>query len=104
MIPWLHILIAVMLVVPMGLLEHSAAWLDSGGSNFLLEDADAEDSESESESRIELDRHHLFVDTANLSGSDTLIVPLFPAPPANMVQIECAELRGCRPPPNSAIR
>ena len=100
MMYWLHILVAVVLVVPIGLLEHSADWLDCGGSSFLLEDADAEDCESES--RMEFHRHCLFVESANLC-CDTLVVPVFPAPPANMVQIECAELRGCRPPPNSGI-
>lgn len=100
MVYWLHILVAVVLVVPIGLLEHSADWLDCGGSNFLLEDADAEDSESES--RIEYDQHCVFVDAANLC-CDTLVVPVFPAATANRVQIECAELRGCRPPPNSEI-
>jgi len=86
----------------MGLLEHSADRLECGGSSFLLEDADAEDSESVS--RIELEKHWPFVDPANLPGSDTLVLPISPPPPANSVQIECAELRGCRPPPNSAIR
>ena len=102
MIHWLHILIAVVLVVPMGLLEHSANWLECGDSSFLLEDADAEDAESVS--RIELEKHWLFVDTANFPSGDTLVVPLFPTPLANSAQIECAELRGCRPPPNAAIR
>ncbi len=97
MIQWLHILIAVVLVVPMGLLEHSADWLDCGGSSFLLEKADAEDSESVS--RIELEKHWPFFEAVNLSGGDTLVLPVFLAPPANSVQIECKELRGCRPPP-----
>lgn len=102
MIHWLHILITIVLVVPMGLLEHSADWLDCGGSSFLLEDADAE--ESESVSRIQLEKHWLFVDTVHLPGSATLILPVFPTQPSNSAQIESAELRGCRPPPNSAIR
>lgn len=102
MIPWLHILITLMLVVPMGLLEHSANWLECGGSSFLLEDADGEDSESSS--RVEVEKHWLSVDAVSLSVSGTLIVPVFPTLPQNSVQIECAELRGCRPPPNFAIR
>ena len=102
MIHWLHILIAVVLVVPMGLLENSADWLDCGGSNFLLEDADAEDSESVS--RIELGKHWLCVDTVNLPVSDTLVLSASATPPSSSAQFECAELRGCRPPPNSAIR
>lgn len=101
MLHWLHILMAVVLVVPMGLLEHSADWLDCGGSSFLLEDADSEDSESVS--RVELEKHWLFVDTVSQPGSDTLVLPILPTPPAKSVQIECAELRGCRPPPDSAI-
>ncbi len=102
MIHWLHIVIAVALVVPMGLLEHSADWMDCGGSSFLLEDTDAEDSESVS--RIELEKHWLSVNTVKLPRSATLVLPVFPTQPSNSVQIECAELRGCRPPPNSAIR
>ena len=101
MLHWLHILVAVVLVVPMGLLEHSADWWHCGGYSFLLEDADAEDSESVS--RIQLEKHWLFVDTVHLPGSATRILPVFPSQPSNSAQIESAELRGCRPPPNSAI-
>lgn len=101
MIHWLHILMAVVLAVPMGLLEHSD-WLDCGGSSFLLEDADAEDSESAS--RVELEKHWLFADTVNLPGSDSLVLSVFPTQHSNSAQIQCAELRGCRPPPNPAIR
>ena len=102
MIHWLHILITIVLVVPMGLLEHSADSLDCGGSSFLLEDADTEDSESVS--RIQLEKHWLFADTVNRSGSSTLVLSVFPTQPSNSAQIEFAELRGCRPPPNSAMR
>ena len=102
MLHWLHILVAVVLVVPMGLLEHSADWWHCGGSSFLLEDADAEDSESVS--RIQLEKHWLFVDTVNMPGSNTLLLPVFPTQPSTSAQIESAELHGCRPPPNSAIR
>ena len=103
MIHWLHILIAVALLVPTGLLEHcSTDWRDCGSSSLPLEDTDAEDAESAS--RLELQKFWLFVDPVEMPGCMTLVLTVFPKRPSNSVQIECAELRGCRPPPSSVVQ
>jgi hypothetical protein len=97
MLQFLHILTAVTLAVPMGLLERSASWKDCSSSACLLEEAPAE--ESESVSRLEIEEHQLFM---GLLRPFRIAIParwISPLTDSHSVDRDCVEMRGCRPPP-----
>ncbi len=99
MLRLLHILTAVTLVFPMGLLEHSACWKECSSSTCVLEEAAAEDSESVS--RLEIEKHALFMELLRPPGFAFPVLRMSPLTDARSVDRDCVEMRGCRPPPCS---
>ncbi|MEJ7590270.1 MAG: hypothetical protein WKF77_01865 [Planctomycetaceae bacterium] len=97
MLQLLHILTAVTLVFPMGLLESSACWKECSSSTCVLEDAPSEDSESIS--RVEIEKHGLFLDLLHPPGFACRVLWNSPLADSHSVDRECVEMRGCRPPP-----
>jgi len=97
MLQLLHILTAVTLVFPMGLLERSACCKERPSSTCVLEDAPSEDTESIS--RLEIEKRGLFVDQFRPPGFACQMLWISPLTDWRAVDRDCVEMRGCRPPP-----
>jgi hypothetical protein len=93
----LNILTAVTLLFPMGLLEHSMRWKECSSSTCVLEEASAEDSESVS--RLEIEKHALFMELLRPPGFACPVRWISPQTDSRSVDRDCVEMRGCRPPP-----
>lgn len=99
MLQLLHILTALTLVFPMGLLERSADWKECSSSTCIREDAPSEDSESVS--RLEIEKHRLFLNLLRPPGLACRVLWNSPLIDSRSVDRDCVEMRGCRPPPCS---
>jgi hypothetical protein len=99
MVELLHILTAVTLVFPMGLLERSTYWKECPSSACVLEEAPSEDSEGES--RLEIEKHPLFIEVLRPPGLACPVLWISPLADSGLVDRDCLEMRGCRPPPYS---
>ncbi|MCA9009611.1 MAG: hypothetical protein KDB01_07690 [Planctomycetaceae bacterium] len=92
-----HILTAVTLVFPIGLLDALPCWKEFASSNCMLEEVSWEDCEDAC--RMELEKQCVCIEHApplQIAGP-VMRMPVFCAIPA--VSRECIEMRGCRPPP-----
>jgi len=99
MLQLLHILTAMTLVFPMGLLERSACWKECSSAACVLEEVPSEDSESIS--RLEIEKHRLFLDLLRPPGFACRVLWISPLTDSQSVDRDCVEMRGCRPPPIS---
>ncbi|MCX7388549.1 MAG: hypothetical protein DWI22_08855 [Planctomycetota bacterium] len=97
MLQFLHILTAVTLMFPVGLLECATCCKDCSSSTCVLEDAPAEDAESIS--RLEIDKHRVFLDLQHPPGFACSVLWNFLPTDSLSVDRDCVEMRGCRPPP-----
>jgi hypothetical protein len=99
MLRLLHILTALTLAFPMGLLERSTCWKECSSSTCVLEEAPSEDSESVS--RHEIEKHHLLFELLRPPGFACPLLWTSPLIDSRSVDRDCVEMRGCRPPPCS---
>lgn len=93
----LHILIALMLVFPMGQPERSVCWKACSSATCVLEEAPVEDSESIL--RLEIEKHGLFLDLLCPSAFACRVMWISPLIDSRSVERDCVAMRGSRPPP-----
>ena len=101
MVRWLHILAAIMLVFPQGLLEQSVDRVVCSSEGFVLEEANTEDGESFS--ALEIEEERLFISLRLPAGMNYSTMQISLEPQSNAVQLECDLMHGCRPPPFAKV-
>jgi hypothetical protein len=97
MVKFLHILTAVTLIFPLGLLEALPCWKEFASSNCMLEEVAGEDSEVVS--RSELEKQFLSIEHRHPLEIARPVLQISPLNEAASVDRGCVEMRGCRPPP-----
>jgi len=96
---WLHILTAVTLVVPLGLLECSIRLKECSSSSCVLEDSAEKDVDSSGQH--ENKQPCLFFELLRPPRSYPAFRLAAPATNIALADRGCVEMHGCRPPPDS---